>query len=52
MKAKLEDKIKGFEGNDDEYENNINRLTKENHDLKRELQEMKVSKFLNEVDMV
>lgn len=42
-KEKLEQRIKEFEGNDDEHENSINRLTKENHDLKRDLEEMKVS---------
>lgn len=44
LNEKLENKVKDFEGNDDEHENAINRITKENHDLKRELAQMKVSK--------
>lgn len=43
MKEKLDNKVKDFEGNDDEHENTINRITKENHELKRELEEMRVS---------
>lgn len=50
-KEKLEQRIKEFEGNDDEHENSINRLTKENHDLKRDLEEMKVSYFLTLCEM-
>lgn len=38
--------MKDFEGNDEEHENAINRITKENHDLKRELEEMRVSNCL------
>lgn len=46
LKEKLEQKLKDFEGNDDEHENTINRITKENHDLKRELDEIRVSTVL------
>lgn len=42
LKEKLEQKLKDFEGNDDEHENTVNRITKENHELRRELEEMKV----------
>lgn len=46
-KEKLEFQVKGYEGNDDERENSINILTKENHDLKREVEELKVSYIRN-----
>lgn len=42
-KEKSDQRIKDFEGNDEKYENTINRITKENHDLKREIEELKVS---------
>lgn len=50
LKEKLEQRVKDFEGNDDDHQNTINKLTKENNELKRQVEEMKVSKlFRNNV---
>lgn len=50
-KEQLDQQVKDVKSNDGENENSINRLTKENNDLKREIEEMKVSNFYKPVGM-